>query len=145
MKFESNEYKSKLIETIVRVSWAPIIICYVFSRCCLSSWNGLCCEFPLDHKEEEPEDAAHYSNYFSIQAATLKPWQNQNGHQFFYKNLFDGYLDRTRVQRLQIPKNHGKPYQWWAESKWVKNTPSIINIVFQCSNINTSMDNVRVI
>ena len=85
-----------------------------FYRCCATSWNGRCCEFPLDQKEQKPEDTIHYSNYFSVQVATVKP---QNSHPFYYENLFDGDLDRTRVRRLQIPKNHGKPYQWWAESK----------------------------
>ena len=110
----------KINFSFLRVSSAPIIISYVFSRCCLTSWNGLCCEFPLDHKEEEPEDAAHYSNYFSIQTVTPKPRQYQNSQQFFYKILFNGYLELTRVRELPIPKNKGNNYQWWAESKWVQ-------------------------
>ena len=104
-----------------------IIISIVFSRCCFTSWNGRCCEFPLDHEEEKPKDAAHYSNYFSIQVTTPKPLHNQNSRQFYYKSLFDEYLDRTRVREVPIPRNQGNNYQWWAESKWVKTL--LFNIV----------------
>jgi len=85
--------------------------------CCISSWNGRCCEFPLDHEEEEPQDTAHHSNYFSIQVTTPKPRLNTNFRQFHYKNLFDGFLGHTSVRELPIPKNQKKPYQWWTESK----------------------------
>ena len=90
---------------------------YLTLRCCISSWNGRCCEFPLDHEEEEPQDTVHHPNYFSIQVTTPKPRLNTNSRQFYYKNLFDGFLGRTRVRELPIPKNQKKPYQWWTESK----------------------------
>ena len=94
-----------------------IIISNVFSRCCFTSFNCRCCEFPLDHEAEEPEYAAHHSSPFSIQVKTQKPWHKQNSCQFYYKNLFDRYLDRTRVRAIPIPKNQGNNHQWWAESK----------------------------
>ena len=102
------------------ISRDPIIIFYVSLRCCISSWNGRCCEFPLDHEEEEPQDTVHHSNYFSIQVTTPKPRLNTKSRQFNYKSLFDGFLGRTRVRELPIPKDQKKPYQWWSESKWVQ-------------------------
>ena len=110
-------FDSRFIETISLMSRATIIISYVFSRCCFTSFNGRCCEFPLDHEAEEPEDAAHHSNYFSIQVTTPKPLHKQNSRQFYYKNLFDRYHDRTRVREVPIPNNQGNNHQWWAESK----------------------------
>ena len=102
------------------ISRDPIIIFYVYLRCCISSWNGRCCEFPLDYEEEEPQDTVHHSNYFSIQVTTPKPRLNTKSRQFNYKSLFDGFLGRTRVRELPIPKDQKKPYQWWSESKWVQ-------------------------
>ena len=106
-----------LLKEFFRVLVAMIIISFVFSRCCFTSWNGRCCEFPLDDEEEEPEDTARYSNYFSSQVTTPKPLHNQNSHQFYYKNLFDVYLDRTRVREVPIPRNQGNNDQWWSEFK----------------------------
>ena len=89
-------------------------------RCCFTSWNGRCCEFPLDHEADEPESSNYYSNWFSpfgisnwISTTTEEP-----------SNIFDVYRERMMrgrdipiEYRLPIEYRNAKPKQWWAEFK----------------------------
>ena len=113
--------------------------------CCISSWNGRCCEFPLDYDEAvKPEDAAHHQNWFSFQVTTSKPqfrpMHRPSLNQFdyssiLYNRLRDGLRPKSHTRIQSVPINSQKD-KWWATYKWFSNVPDHPALLQIFTNIN---------
>ena len=87
-------------------------------RCCVTSWNGRCCEFPLDVEKPKPARGFFSRLFYSH---TEPPKTNQ-------MDSF-GHHEAIEIKReLKVPyyrvlgnvvKSHKNPNrnQWWAHSR----------------------------
>ena len=116
---------------------------FIFS-CCISSWNGRCCEFPLDYDEAvKPEDANHHQNWFSIQVTTSKPQflpiHRPSLNQFdyssiLYNRLRDSLRSKSHTRIRSLPINSQKD-KWWATFKWFSNVLDHLIMLWMFTNV----------
>ena len=87
-----------------------------FYRCCVTSWNGRCCEFPLDVETPKPSGGFFDGWFKSVtEAPKLRLTEDRRGHHNaveIKKQLRVPYyrILGNRVINKQNP--HGN--QWWA-------------------------------
>ena len=90
-------------------------MCLGLYRCCVTSWNGRCCEFPMDMKKPAPTKG-FLSRLFNTQ--TEAPITNQidrSGHHNAVEIKQEFRVPSYRVLGNRVV-NHKNPNsnQWWA-------------------------------
>ena len=96
---------------------AYYILFQIYLRCCITSWNGRCCEYPLDYQEEKPKSTSFLDRWFGLR----EPRPRQLSRPQYLDKVFDssnfnrgevvGY-GPFRVMEISNKRHHKNKKPW---------------------------------